>query len=490
MDYLDLKKERQYHILLMLGYLLVAVAITIAAMILLYQAHGFGVNKNGVVVQNGLVFFSSKPNPATIYANGKPQPNSTNTRLSLAAGVYNVKISRNGYWDWQRKISVQGDDVQHFDYPFLIPKQLDTTNIRSFAGMPGLFTNSPDHRWLVIQPTSLLTSLQVYDLKNPNKDPLPLDIPIDILTKGTTEKWQIVDWADDNKHLLVEHDYDDKTEFILLDRTAAGQSVNLNKTLSVNPTKLEFKNRKYDQYYAYEAASQTLRSMRLQGSADEPIFQRVIAYKSYGTDTLLYVTDSGAPPGKVLVKLASGTKTYNIRQFTAGSNYVVDLTKYSGTMYVVAGSTVDNKVYIYQDPAGQLDSGQVKVPGPQQVMHVTGVNYVSFSSSAQFVMAENGNHFGVYDLENKLGYNYTTAEPLDAPQLHASWMDGNRMIYVTAGQPLIFDYDHLNKHLVGKSVADYKPAFDPDFKNLYLLSPAENGQFNLAETFLLTKTDR
>lgn len=490
MDYLDVKKIRRNNILLMIGYVLVAIAITLFANVLLYQAHGFSIGKNGQVVQNGLIFFSSHPNPASIYTNGHLQPNATNTRLTLPAGIYTVKLTRNGYFDWQRRISVVGDDVQHFDYPFLIPRQLDVRNLRSFAEFPGLMTNSPDHRWLVLQPTSSLSSLLVYDLKNPDKEPLPLDLPVDLLSKTSgAEKWQVVDWADDNKHFMLEHDFDGKTEFILVDRTDATQSVNLNKTLAVEPTKLEFKNRKYDQYLAYETPALTLRSLRLQGSASEPVFQRVLAYKSYGENTLLYVTDSGAPAGKVWVKLSAGSKTYNIRLFDAGGSYVVDLTRYSGSMYVVAAAASDNRAYIYNDPVGQMENGQ-KLPAPTQVLHVEGVNYVSFSASAQFIVAENGARFGVYDIENKLGYNYTATEPLDSPQIHATWMDGNRLTYGSGGKLIEFDYDHTNQHILGKAAPDYKPAFSPDFKFAYLLTPAENGQFNLTETALLTRADR
>lgn len=490
MDYLDRRKELTQNIMLMLGYVLIAVAIVISALILLYQAYGFGLNQKGVVVQNGLLFFSSHPNPATITTNGVKQPQSTNTRMTLTAGVYKVAIARRGYYDWQRKIEVAGGDVQHFDYPFLIPKQLAVRNVQPYAGLPGLMTQSPDRRWLIVQSGASLTSLSLYDLKNPDKAVQPLELPGGLLTNAAgAESWQALDWADDNKHFMLQHIFDGQSEYILVDRTSPQDSVNLTKTLSVNPTKLEFKNRKYDRYYAYDAPSATLRSLRLNQAVAEPVFQRILAYKSYGDNTLLYVTDSGAPAEKVLVKLTDGAKTWNIRTFPAGSSYVVDLTKYSGSMYVAAGSAGENKVYIYKDPAAQLDNRQQKVASPVQVLHVKGVNYLSFSASAQFILAENGNQFGVYDIENKIGYNYKTSQPLDAPQEHVTWMDGNRLQYVSNQRLIIFDYDYMNVQALTRSVPQYKPAFGPDFKYLYLLSPADNGQFNLTETALLTSND-
>jgi hypothetical protein len=61
MDYLDPSKERAQTIRLIIGYILIGVAILIATLILLYQAYGFGINKEGQVIQSGLVFMSSQP---------------------------------------------------------------------------------------------------------------------------------------------------------------------------------------------------------------------------------------------------------------------------------------------------------------------------------------------------------------------------------------------------------------------------------------------
>lgn len=83
MDYLDHKKALRNHITLFVGYILIAIAIVIAALILLYQAYGFGVTRSGDVIQNGLTFFSSQPNPADIYINGERKSRTTNARMVL-----------------------------------------------------------------------------------------------------------------------------------------------------------------------------------------------------------------------------------------------------------------------------------------------------------------------------------------------------------------------------------------------------------------------
>ena len=94
MDYLDPKKQRRTHFMILLGYVLIGIAIMMSIYLLLQLSFGFRVDKNGNVIQQGVAFFSSEPNPAKIYANGELKSQQTNTRLTLPSGVYDIKLVR------------------------------------------------------------------------------------------------------------------------------------------------------------------------------------------------------------------------------------------------------------------------------------------------------------------------------------------------------------------------------------------------------------
>jgi hypothetical protein len=491
MDYLDPKKRFRHHVMLYVGYVLIGIAIVIGTIVLLYQAYGFGLGKNGTVVQNGLFFFSSQPHPANIYVNGARKSVRTNTRLSLPAGIYNVSLQRDGYRTWQRAIGLEGGSVQHVDYPFLIPKTLAPKKIQGYTAAPGLVTQSPDHRWLLVEQPGTLAGFDVYDLKNPTKPAESYALPDGLLTKAAgAENWQQSEWAGDNRHVVLQHIYDGKTEFILLDRDDPAQSVNLNTALSLSPAKLTLKDKKYDKYYVYNAAGGVLQASSLKTPAPQPYLDHVLSYQSYGDDTMLYATDSGAPAGKIQVKLRIGDKTSVIRTFPAGTTYLLDLTKYDGSMYVTTGASSENKVYIYKDPVGQFAANPDRALVPSQVLHVTAPNYLSFSDSAQFIMTENGTEFGVYDIENEMAYHYFSPYTLDAPQVRANWMDGNRLTYVSKGKLVMFDYDNANRQVLVPAAGQYEPVFTPNYKFLYTVAPAAGGQFDLAQTSLLTPADQ
>lgn len=492
MDYLDAKKQFRERLVLMVGYVLVAIAITMGTLILVESAYGFGLANNGTVIQNGLVFFSSQPNPANIYINGKLSTYTTNTRLFLPSGIYQIKLTRTGYRPWQRTVTFDAGSVEHFDYPVLFPKVLTTKPIHSYDSAPGIATQSPSRQWLLVEQPGSMTSFDLYNFKNPaNPTMTTITLPANLLTKATSsESWEFDEWADDNQHVLLTHLYDGKYEYILVDCADPSQSVNLSNTLGTTPTQLTLDNKKYNQYYLYNSTTQSLETATLStGNVLTPYLQNVLAFQSYGNNTMLYVTNDGASSGKVLLKLLSGSQTVTIRSLPVSPIYLLDLTGFSGELYVAAGASSDGQIYIYPDPIGQYANQQGTIV-PTEVLNVPQANYLSFSDNAQFIMAEHGTTFAIYDIKNQKTYNYTKAQPLDTPQVSATWMDGDRLVYVSGGKLVVFDYDGTNQQTLISQSSSYLPFFSTNYRYLFSLNESSSdGKFELDRTALLTPAD-
>lgn len=467
MDYLDPKKQIRHRVIMLIGYCVIAVAIVITTLILIYQAYGFGLGQNGTVIQNGLVFISSQPVSAQININGVKK-SQTSARLVLPSGIYNFDLNRTGYRDWQRTIEVVGGTVNHYDYPLLIPKILKPTVLQDYTSPPIMTSQSPDRHWLLVQKLNTPT-FDLVDLKNPTKPAVYLVLPAAIYSKATSnDSWQTLEWADDNLHLVMLHSFDGKFEYILIDRQNIDQSVNLTTILALGNVQLSLKNNKYDQYYSYDNTTLSLGTMSLSSPTLLPVVEKVLAYKTLGSDTVLYITDTEAPSGKVLLKMLVGSQAYTLRTIPVSSKYLVDMSVYSGNLYIAVSIVSDDKVYVYKDPIGQLKALPNHVVVPMQVMHIVDPNHLSFSSlSQQFIMAENGNQFSVYDLENRNGYKYTLTAPIDFPQANANWLDGSHLSIVSNGKLVIFDFDSANQQVTVTASSKYPPIFSTDSKTLY-----------------------
>ena len=109
MDFLDPNKKRSNKIKLYVGYILVAIAISMSALVLLFANSGYRLDTEGNVTQNGLLFVNSHPDGATAYIEGiynkyKTQ-GKTATKFDLREGRYRVTINMDRYRSWQKELS-------------------------------------------------------------------------------------------------------------------------------------------------------------------------------------------------------------------------------------------------------------------------------------------------------------------------------------------------------------------------------------------------
>lgn len=493
MDFLDPKKTRRHTILLFTGYLLIGIMIAISTLVLIYQANGFGVNNKGQVVQSGLVFVSSAPNPAKIYLNDKLYGSQTNVRLSLPAGTYKLRLSRDGYRDWDRTITVMGGDVQNFDYPMLFPKTLETKTQHTYDTAPGLTTQSRDRRWLLVQQSATSLTFDMYDLKtNPLADAEQVSLPTNVATvpvAGTAQTWTAVQWANDAQHVLLKHTYGTASEYIIMDRSDPAKSVNLNKDFGgITPTDLTLIDNKYDQYY-FLSADGTLSRATLDAPTPTTVLENVINYKSYSSSELLYVTAADAPDGKVNVMLYNNKKTYTVRQVAANTTYQLDIAEYSNAQYVTLAVASEGTVYIYKDPLDQLRDPSVTKPSALRALHVPDVSYLSFSPSTRYIIGESNGKVALYDIYLKLVYSYSLAAPIDAPQAHVSWMDGDRLTYVSNGKTVVVDHDNRNQQTLMATDPVSGSLFDQRYYYEYSLVHGDDNAVQLQRTGLRTAND-
>lgn len=499
MDFLDAAKMRRHARMVYVGYFLIGIAVLGIALVLLFQSSGFKVTKNGDVIQNGLVFSASTPSGAQIYIDGKDSHFATNKRLVLPSGQYVLQYRKTGYYPWTRSLNLMGGTVNRYDYSFLFPRNLETSSINNYDLAPTLSTQSPDRRWLLVQSAASNREFSLYDLKDLTKSPIDLVLP-DSVVEDSTTTWRLVEWANDNRHVLLSYlNAAGVSEFILLDRQDASQSLNLNKSLALNPAQIRLHDQKYDQYYLYDKASATLSTASLDQPQPLRYLEHVLAFKPYAADQMLYVTDDtqkqSTADTQLAVKLLDGEQTYTIRKILPGNTYLLDMAGYSGDMYIAAGVDTENKVVVYKDPIDKINNPNIGVAVQAATLKVTSPDYLAFSTNTRYVMTEHGNNFSVYDAEVDKTYTYSFKQPLDAPlaQQHASWMDGNRLTYVSGGKLMVFDADQTNRHLLMSASPNYQPAFTPDYKRVVTFAPqkpSDAREVRLTSTWLRITADR
>jgi hypothetical protein len=143
---------------------MVALLIGLATIVLVYDTYGYGIDtKTGDIIQKGLLFVDSQPSGAGIYLNGVNQNSTTSARIVLTAGNYTLSLKKDGYRDWQRAFTLSEDSIERYVYPFLFPVKPATATLKNYTAQPGLITQSPDRRWLLVSSPSSDPSAASFD---------------------------------------------------------------------------------------------------------------------------------------------------------------------------------------------------------------------------------------------------------------------------------------------------------------------------------------
>lgn len=484
MDFLDPRKTRAHRLRLMIGYVLVAIAIGLGTVILVYGAYGYGVNtKTGDVVQNGLLFVDSQPGGADIYLNGKLRT-TTSARLVLPAGNYDLRLQKDGYRPWERKFELDGHTIERYVYPFLFPEKPVTAALKTYSSQPPLITQSPDRHWLLAQsPQSddSGVSFDQYDANDPEKPATTIKLPAGLLTNAGSSGSRLseVEWSTDNNHLLLLHKFAGGNEFIIMDRNDPAKSINVNKLFNTTPTQVALRNKKANQLYIYHKENGSLSVADTgKGTVAAPILRNILAFKAYGNDIIDYVTQVGVPAGQAQARIWDKGKSYPLYTFATGKKYLLDTASYSGHDYYVAGSDAAGRANLYKDPLQDIKDPAIGKAIPVLALYAKGANKISFSDNARFIGAEGGQNFAVYDLETDRYYHYALKHPLPS-SLH--WMDGHRLIGASGGKVFVMDYDATNQQALVPTVSNLGGFFDRDYKQMYTLAPVAGSKSVILE---------
>lgn len=470
MDFLDPRRRKAHRRRLLLGYVLMAVLVSISTVAILYMAYGWDIDrKTGHLIQNGIVFVDSKPQGAKIFLNDKEHRSRTDSRMVLPSGVYTVRLELDGYRTWERTFNLEGGQIQRLVYPFLIPNRLDTTDIDQFEIMPSLATQSPDRRWVLVQVPGQTYQFRMYDLNDTAKVPVDIVVPASILTEPSAEgtSLKFVEWSNDNRHLVFERSFDDRTEFIVLDRERPAESKNINTTFGIEPTSVSLKNKRHDQFYYLEQVPGVLRFADMgNNTISAPLAINVSDYASYGDDIIVYATELANAAKQAEVRILENGKNYILRSINAAPRYLLDVARYDGQWFYAAGGSNDRTVAVYQNPLDVLRRETGRSPVLKALIRLDNPQFVSFSANTQFISVQSGNKFTTLDLEHSNQYRVELEHNIPA-DYKMRWMDGHRLIFSASEQSHIVDFDGSNENTLVTSRLNPGPFFDRDYNNVF-----------------------
>lgn len=162
--------------------------------------------QNGkMIVQTGGLFLKIEPKQVSIYLNGKLSKKTdfffgSVLIENLIPKEYDIKISKEGYYSWEKKLTIKEKEVAEGKRIVLIPENLNFNDISK--GVED-FWPSPDDKRMILKETSTGTnsrwSLKLYDFERNVKSQLISEN--EVYSKGAD--FISLEWSEDSKEIYL-----------------------------------------------------------------------------------------------------------------------------------------------------------------------------------------------------------------------------------------------------------------------------------------------
>lgn len=428
------------------------ILIPIATIALVALAQGYRLDlTTGRVVTGGLVQLASTPRGAAISIDGEALGETTPERLVLAAGEYEITLTRDGWRQWHKRVNILPTEVTWIQYPILLPGSIVTETNRTPVDLTR-FVGSPDRKFIAfVHHDSSGPKVEILETNQPAAAArLAYRLPANLRGRAAISRLQ---WADDSEHLLVTLKLKDARRHVLVDAVGDDESVDITGELRLPLTDLRFDKKNWRELYWL--SPEGLRRIDLAGGtvsavlADNVIDYTVTAegiFMLRRTDNRLGVYQL-ARDGRLLTIKDDFHPGHDL----AGITYL----DYDGTRHIaVINRTQQQVTLISQVTRGPVESRDFGFAATDLVV----------SPEQRYLLVRAGNDFATYDLElgrlNRFSLRQEQVGPL-------SWHDEYHLLTVADGSVIMFEFDGGNQENIADAQAGFTPHSSEDGKLIY-----------------------
>lgn len=471
MFHIDFESEQTKNYLNIAKYGLITLLVIASTIALVFAAGGYDVDREtGEIIQNGLVIASTQPVSADVYINGVNEEDPTSSRFSLPAGQYNFEFKRDGYHDWAKKVTIEGSDVVWLQYPRLIPSDLKTVNAQAYKDVD-MASQTPDRKYLLIHEKAGASKLTLFSTENIDADPEDVVIPEAVLNTQVNKAsvFEVVDWAQDSRTVVLHHTSGTVKELIILDVTSPQDAINLSTLYELPLTKLRFIDNSNDELYALVNTS--LRRVDVgAGTISAALVNDVAQYDP--KDGIVVILHGKKDKVEMSILDDGELLKYTSLEGNA-SDFIIDTDIFDGERYLAVADNRQDRVFIYQN----ILATAKKSNGAEllDTLRSTDTQYLSFSLNGQFVMAQNGRSIRLFDFDLEKKDAFTVQQDIASDQ-EANWVDGFHLNLIDKkNQSHFMDYDGLNPHILATIDSSLGIFYRPDIEGVYFFTTGKQG---------------
>ncbi len=448
--------KRRQSLKIIISETLMVLSVILMVIILAFLVSGYWINSDFKVERQGLLQISSIPTGADVYIDDNSSwLQKTNTSKVLPSGEHTVRLHKEGYDSWTKKVNIAEGLLYRVHYPRLFPTEMFPEKVLEIPDIDcGII--SPDRKTLLFTTKSLEWGL--VDLNNDSPKSTNFSIADLIGAKSLDGDFNPIsvtsaNWDSDSSHVLMQIKFRDVSNWLLIDVSNPNNSVNLSEEFKIDFRDIKILDNSSNNLLVADDSG--LRKIDISGrSISSVLVEDVISFDHYNNEIVF-----------VAKKVTSGSEKdaspYYLGRFKIGNSQIVKLQDLSSPSLVTISQFYDEKyislleddmlnLYKDKDFTKVFDFKLNFIPENIEVGH-----------QGEFIIMTEGEKIASLDMEarNVLEWQLDTKT--------YGWIDDDMVYTAPDGVLTVYDYDGLNRRQIIANVTGSLPVTITNNKWLY-----------------------
>ena len=455
------------------------IVIAIVALVTLFMLGYRFDTHNGEIQQYAFIYYDSIPSGATVAVDGNVISSKTPNKSSLPAGKHEVQMWRDGYQVWKKKADLKAGTNTWFNYTLLVPKDLPVEVVSNYDSIYRTLASSNGNE-ILVQKSASMPSFELVDLSADTIKSTSISIPNNLYSQanvaGTIHEFTIEKWDHGGRYVLVKHNFNGSSEWLVLDTQNVSTTKNITKLFDIPISSIVFADTSGNKFYVLNLAD--IRKLDLSaGTISKTLVSNVISFDIYNESKVItYVGSGNANKNERVVGIyREGDDKSSIVRTISGSQDLplhINTTVYFNENYIAI--SLGNKIDVLSGsyPNTTTDNNNaMKIVASFEAME--NINLLSFSPSGEYVFVQSGQYFASYDLE----YKKTASSNIEGSgdTLPLKWLDDNYIWSDRGGRLSIREFDGDNIHTINNVIYGQDATLTNNGRYFYSIGKSQTG---------------
>ncbi len=433
---------------------------------------GYRFNRDtSTIQQGGLVQFASRPGDVSVKIGNANLTDLTPSKITVNPGSYTVTMNRKDYRSWSKSVDVRAGEVLWLNYAQMTPNTIKTDTVSSYESLSQA-KSSPngDRMALITDPSKPVITF--VDVTGDKPKSTTITIPAELLRADIAPTFTLSEWANDSDRILVDANYGDSIERIVMDRREVKRTVNVSKAYESDVSESIFDPRNSERLIIRTSKGDIRTIDTASNSLSTVLASSVTEMSLYGSDALLLV-QSVAEGGQSVGYISLGSDDVRILRTIQSSDVVhFSIGKYFSEPYVAVSTGNKLEVLKVKSLPSSNSDESISMTSVYTATLPAAVEYLSIRSGGRFVVAQYAGGVQTYDIELSKQTLTSFKSPVTS---ELRWLDKYHF-YITNGVNLeVMEFDGANAQVIAPLTTDFDSVQSSDGKFIYSITKNDDG---------------